>query len=333
MNLQNIPKVALHRHLELSIRHSTIKELAPNIGIEVPDEESFAKHFLITEPMKDLGSVLSKFLDTQKLLSTEEIIERISFEACEDAYTKEGIKLLELRYAPTFLVMGHDLTFDQAHQAVVRGIKRAEEKYDIVVGIMCIIQRILPVEEAEGVTQFAIDNKDTFIGLDLADNEVGFDCKPFAPFFLRAKEAGLKISVHSGESNVPEAHTYVRDAIDHLGATRIGHGVQIYKDADTMEYVKQKDVCLELCPTSNWLTSAVPSLKEHPFRMLMEAGVPVTLNSDDPGIFNIDLVNEYKIMHELHNFTEEEFKAINRTAFKHCFIADDKKAKVAHHFE
>ena len=332
MDLKELPKTELHRHLELSLRHSTIKELAPNIGIEVPNQESFAKHFLITDPMKDLGSVLNKFLDTQKLLSSEEIIERISFEACEDAYKLEGIRLLELRYAPTFLVMGHDLTFEQAHQAVVRGVQRAEKTYPIVVGLMCIIQRTLPVAEAEAVTQFAIDNKDTFIGLDLADNEVGFDSKPFSPFFLRAKEAGMGISVHSGESNVPKAPRYVRDAIDYLGAERIGHGVQIYKDPEMIKYVIEKDVCLELCPTSNWLTSAVPTIKDHPFKILLDAGVPLCLCSDDPGIFNIDLVHQYKLMQSELGITIDEFKKCNQTAFRKSFISDEKKQRVAEFF-
>ena len=116
---KNIKKVELHRHLELSIRHSSLKELAPAAGISVDTEDDFKKHFIISEPMKDLGSVLNKFLDTQKLLSSEDIIERISYEACEDAFN-EGIRILELRYAPTFLVQGHsNLDFEKAHLAVV----------------------------------------------------------------------------------------------------------------------------------------------------------------------------------------------------------------------
>src|SRR5688572_24836141 len=90
LRVENIRKVELHRHLELSIRHSTIRELAPLFGIELPDQKAFADRFLINEPMKDLGSVLNKFLDTQLLLSSEEILERISYEACVDAF-KEGI--------------------------------------------------------------------------------------------------------------------------------------------------------------------------------------------------------------------------------------------------
>ena len=328
MNIQNLIKADLHRHLELSLRHSTIKELAPQQGITLKDDKDFADRFLILEPMGDLGSVLNKFLDTQKLLNSEEVLERITYEACEDAY-KEGIRILELRYAPTFVRQGHEhMSFDQIHQAIVRGALKAEQDFPMAVGIMCIIQRILPVPEAESVTQFAIDNKDTFVGLDLADNEVGFDSKPFAPFFKKAAASGLGISIHSGEANVPKAPRYVKDAIDFLGATRIGHGVQIYRDTEMIEYVKAKGVTLELCPTSNWLTNAIESVEAHPFRQLMEAGVRTTINTDDPGIFNIDLNNEYEVLAQHHNFTDEEFEICADFAAAASFISLEKKQKV-----
>lgn len=326
--IQSLPKVELHRHLELSIRHSTLRELAPKFGFDLSPKEAFGHHFLIEEPMTDLGAVLHKFLDTQKLLATEEILERIAFEACEDAFA-EGIRILELRYAPTFVVQGHpELTFEKTHQAICKGVIRAETKFPMAVGLVCIIQRILPVKEAEAVTQFAIEHKDTFVGLDLADNEVGFDSKPFSKFFLQAKAAGLGITVHSGEANVPKAPQYVRDAIEHLGAERIGHGVQIYRDPEMINFVKDHKVVLELCPSSNWLTQAVTSLKAHPIRMLMEAGVLVTINTDDPGIFNTDMNKEYSALAKHHGFNEKEFRALNQIAATSSFISEEKKKKV-----
>jgi len=326
MCLRKLPKVELHRHLELSLRHETIRELAPKVGIEVPTPKDFAQRFLITEPMTNLGAVLNKFLDTQILLNSSEVLERISYEACVDAYNKEGIHLLELRYSPTFVRQGHEhMSFQQIHEAIVAGVEKAKKEVPLAVGLICIIQRILPVKEAESVTQFAIDNIKTFVGLDLADNEEGFDSKPFASFFYRAAESGLGITVHSGEANLPQAPSYVKEAIDHLGATRIGHGVQIYRDKEIMEYVKQKNVTLELCLTSNYLTQAVASVEAHPFRQLMEAGVRTTINSDDPGIFNIDLVNEYQLLEKHFAFTEKEFNRCNDFAAQASFIPHREK--------
>lgn len=327
--LRQIPKVELHRHLELSLRHSTLKELAPQVGIVVPPTQNeFERDLLITSPMADLESVLKKFLNTRAVLHSEEILTRITFEAIEDA-VKEGIRILELRYAPTFINGGHPtLAFEQIHRAIVKGKTMAEKKgLPIAVGLLVLIQRILPVEVGAQVADFAIDHKDEVIGLDLADNEQGSQVDPFAPHFMRAKKAGLHITVHSGEDNFPEAPEAVRAAIEKLGAERIGHGVQIHKSHDVMKFVCEQKVALELCPTSNWLTSAVPSTAAHPFRQLMEAGVPVTLNSDDPGIFNIDLVNEYDVMAREHHFSHAEFDRINDTAAAFSFLPLSEKQK------
>lgn len=329
MEIAKIDKVELHQHLELSLRPSTIKELAPSFGIEVPDEAAYREKFVITEPMNDLGAVLNKFLDTQKLLGSEEILERISFEACEDAYN-QGVRILELRYAPTFVADGHpNLNFETIHQAIVKGIKRAEATYPMAVGLICIIQRILPVEKAEEVTQFAIDNRETFLGLDLADNEEGFDSKPFSPFFHKAIGAGLKITVHAAEINTGKSPTYIVDAVEHLGAHRIGHGVQIHRDPAMIKYAIEKNLVLELCPTSNYLTKAVlGTVADHPFRKLFDAGVKTTINTDDPGIFDTNIIKEYEVLQKYHGFTLDEFNQCNDWAAAASFIDAEKKQKV-----
>lgn len=327
--LRAIPKVELHRHLECSLRPSTLRELLSKSGKPIPPEqEAFAKMYLVTQPMDDLEAVLGKFLATQGVLSTEEVLERITFEAVEDAFL-DGVRILELRYAPTFVQMGHEhLSFERIHQAIVRGRDRACAKYPIAVGLIAIIQRILPFAEGERVASFAIENKDTFVALDLADNEVGFDSRPFAPLFQRAKAAGLHITVHSGEADVPGSPEFVRTAVEVLGAERIGHGVQIYRSPEMIEFIKSRRIPLELCPTSNWLTNAVSVLNKHPFKQLMDKGVPVTINSDDPGVFGIDLTNEYRVLHEGLGLTLADFERCNDTAAAASFIPLAQKQKV-----
>lgn len=326
--IKKLPKAELHRHLELCVRPQTIKELAPEVGIYLQSDKDFEDRFLITGPMNDLGAVLNKFLDTQKLLFNPEVLERISYEACEDAYKNENLRVVEFRYAPTFVAQNHDMSFSEIHKAIAKGMERAEKDFPIATGLICIIQRILPVSEAEAVTQFAIENNETFLGLDLADNEVGFDSKPFAPFFKKAREAGLRITVHSGEADVPKAPEYVRDAIDYLGAERIGHGVQIFKDPEMIRYVKEKNVALELCPTSNWLTNAIKDRNQHPFKKLMESGVPVSLNSDDPVIFQTDMNKECEFVVDRLGVTEDELKAVFNSAVEHSFINKAKLERV-----
>ncbi len=329
--LRHIPKVELHRHLECSFRISTLRDLAPAAGLDAPsDDNELKRKLLITEPSPDLESALVKFLATQKLLHCEENLTRLTFEAIEDA-ANEGIRILELRFAPTYAQLNHaHLSFEKIHRAIAKGVEQAKH-LPIAVGLIVIIQRTTPLEVAAKVTDFAIANsgKKTgeIIALDLADSEAGFQPRPFAPLFAKAKKAGLHITVHSGEADVPEAAGYVREAIELLGAERIGHGVQIYKDPLVMKFVADQRVPLELCPTSNWLTSAVRSTALHPFRFLMEKGLLVTLNSDDPGVFDIDLTNEYDVLEREHGFTAAEFERINDIAASASFIPLEIKQK------
>jgi adenosine deaminase len=328
-DIRNLLKVELHRHLDCSVRWSTLLEIAPQVGIEVAkDPQEQKDQFLITGQMKDLDSVLKKFMNAQKVLASEEILKRIAYEAVEDAFN-DGIRLLELRYAPTFIAEGHsNLNYEKIHRSLYEGMELAKKKWPIAAGLICIIQRIKSASEAEEVTDFAIDHKDTFIALDLADNEEGFDPKAFAPFFQRAKKSGLHITVHSGETPSAVAAQWVKDSVEILGAERIGHGIQIIRDQKILEFIRDQKIPLEVCPISNWLTQAFPTYEEHPIRQLMKAGILVTINSDDPGIFATTLSDDYEVLHRVHNFTREEFQKINQTAYDVSFLPEKEKQRV-----
>ncbi|QLY25106.1 adenosine deaminase [Bdellovibrio sp. KM01] len=327
-NIRDLLKVELHRHLDCSVRWSTLVELAPQVGINLaPTSKQQKEQFLITEPMNDLGSVLNKFLNAQKVLASEEILTRIAFEACEDAYN-DGIRLLELRYAPTFIAEGHNfLTFEKIHQALNKGVKMAQKKFAIAVGLICIVQRVKPFAVAEKVVDFAIDNKDSFVALDLADNEEGFDPKVFAPLFQKAKKAGLHITVHSGETPNDQAASWVKDSVEILGAERIGHGIQIVRNPEVLNFIRDRKIPLEVCPISNYLTQSFKTYEEHPIRQLLNAGVLVTVNSDDPGVFATNLSDDYEVLHRVHSFTTEDFKRCNQIAFDASFIPKAEKEK------
>ncbi len=325
---RGIPKVELHRHLDCSMRWSTFCELAPQLGLPWPASSTKQRsHYLITEPMRDLDTVLRKFMSSQKVLASEEILARLAFEACEDAFN-EGTVLLELRYAPTFIVQGQPkLNFEKIQRAFVKGLAMAQKKYAMAVGLICIIQRNQFLKEAEYVCDFAIDHKDSFIALDLADTEVGFNPKPFARLFQKAKKAGLRITVHSGESPHKDSAQWVIDSIDYLGAERIGHGVQIINSKKAIAHVKKNNVLLEVCPISNWLTRAFPDFKKHPARKLWNLNVKMAFCSDDPGIFATTLNDDYEILHHVHGFTRKDFMKSNQLAAEFSFLPQKLKNK------
>lgn len=327
-DLRAIPKVDLHRHLDCSMRWSTMVELAPHVGLDLPKDYAEKRDFLlVTGQMKDLGAVLNKFLRAQKILHSEEVLTRLAYEACEDAYN-DGVRILELRYAPGFIADGHSaLTYEKIHRAFHKGVELAKKNFPMAVGLICIVQRIKPLAEAEAVCNFAIEHKDSFLALDLADNEEGFDPKPFAPLFAKARKAGLHITIHSGEANDPVAAQWVKDSVEILGAERIGHGIQIVKDKNILNYIREKRIPLEVCPISNWLTQAFKTYEEHPIRELINSGIQVTINSDDPGIFATQLSDDYEVLHRVHGFTVADFDKANDIAAAASFIDAAEKQK------
>jgi adenosine deaminase len=251
----SLPKVDIHRHLDCSIRPQTLRELLLAAGEDIPaSDAAFRSQYLVTEPMADLGAVLRKFLAAQKALSSEAVLKRITEECIRDA-AAEGIRILELRFAPTFIHDGHpELSFERIHRGIVAGMNACAD-LPIAVGLLVTVQRIKSVREGQSVIDFAIENRDTIFGVDLADNEDGFEAAPLEPMFKRARAKGLHVTIHAGEAIIPTAADNVMEAIHRFGAERIGHGFQIGnpsipRSAEALRDVVRHGVVLEVCPTS-----------------------------------------------------------------------------------
>ncbi|MAI24061.1 MAG: adenosine deaminase [Crocinitomicaceae bacterium] len=327
--IRAMPKVELHCHLELAIRQTTLKRFALERGYAVADDEKFAEAFLIQSPMGELPSVLHKFLNTRDVLDSADCIEQVTFEVCEDMYLQSNVRILELRYAPSFLLDKHThISADALQEAVQRGVNRAEAMYPIAVGLICILQRTKSVEDNAYWVDFALNHKNDFLALDLADNEVDFDPEPFIPLFRRAKAGGLGITVHAGEPRVAGISKNITTAIESMGADRIGHGLQAIEDPKVIDLLVRTDTPLELCPTSNWLTGACDGLHAHPITALFEAGVHTTINTDDPGIMITDLNLEFQRVHVHQGFTHEQLQQCVKWAYAHSFIPAAKKDAV-----
>lgn len=319
MNYKEIPKAELHCHLEGCFRPATVMEIGNTLGMDIPQDPAvFREEWLMSRPLANLEAALARFVDIQRVWCSEEVIERLTFEACEDA-VEQGIRIMEFRYAPDFIAFEKPhLSFERIHAAIVRGLERGAHA-DLAVGLIGIVQKTLPLKDAARTIDFLVENADTFVALDFADKDT-LDLRRYAPLVEKARGAGLHVTTHAGENPGPGSPNEVRNAIEVLQAERIGHGIHIIHDDDVMALVRANDVALEVCPTSNWLTSAVPSMADHPIRRLMEKEIAVTINSDDPGLFGIDLCHEYEILHCEHGYTGEEFDRCNDIAAAHSFV-------------
>lgn len=320
LSIKNIPKVELHRHLDCSWRYSTLVEIAEKQGlISRNDFQKIENHFLVTEPMANLAEVLKKFSQAQKILNEPSILKRLAYEVVEDAYN-EGIRVLELRYSLNFISEFSGMSYEKIHSEIFEGLQLAKNKFPVKTGLISIFQRGQPLGNLKKVLDFTLNHQDSFIGVDLADNENQFNVRDFKEIFDTLHEAGFPITIHCGETPDAQAALRIKDAVDILHAKRIGHGIQLITNREILEYIKQKQVLLEICPLSNSLTKAFTNMKQHPFDDLYKAGVRVSINSDDPGIFNTNLSDDYSYLIKHFNYQKDDFNKINQMALEASFI-------------
>lgn len=278
MNFTALPKIDLHRHLEGSVRFATFVELAREIGIDLPRAELRRRTSMKGEKPGFLR-FLSKFELYRGLYPSRDWIERVAFEAAEDA-KKDGVVYLELRFSPTHFGRRMGAKGEDVAEWVARGARRA--KMDI--GFIATFGRDYGVKGNEPTTR-AVRGTDVFSGLDLAGNEA-VSARPFVPLFKKLK---LPVTIHAGEAGGPEN---VREAIEKFGAERIGHGVMVLKDPKVVALARRLKVHFEVCPTSEIQTGAAKSWDRHPGLRLLRKGLQVSLNTDDPSICGVRVSDE-----------------------------------------
>jgi adenosine deaminase len=326
MDLRALAKADLHRHLEGAMRLQTIIDLYREAGDPLPETtpRELAPRAQVRSPMRSLGEVLAVLELVQASVRSYEAVERIAAEAVEDL-ALDNVRLAELRFSPEFFFGPGGLDWDRAMEAVVAGVATAAERHDVAVGLIAIFSRDYGPESAERTVAFALRHRSHLVGFDIAGDE-----PPYPPTLYRGvvapiHEAGIPVTAHYGETGPPD---YARDAILELGARRLAHGVSVAHDPDVTALAKDRGIVLDMCPTSNLLTTAVPSLDLHPARRLLREGLRVTINTDDPGLFGIDLSHEYGIARDELGFTDRDLAHATRNALEGSFLPADVRADV-----
>jgi adenosine deaminase len=322
----NYPLTDLHRHLDGNIRLSTIWQLAQEHSIVLPADslEKLKKKVQIQQKTTDLLAFLEKMELGVSVLASEQTCFRIAYENIEDAKLA-GLDYVELRFSPVFMAQAHNLPVDQVVDAVIAGCKAGTKKYGVPVNLIGILSRSYGEVTCHQELQALLRAKDDIVALDLAGDEKGFPAIRFKQHFKLARDAGWNITVHAGEADGPHS---IRQAIDELGATRIGHSVAAREDPHLMDFMANNNISIECCLTSNFQTGACTNIADHPIKTFMERGIVVTLNTDDPGVSGIEIADEYKLAREVVELTTEQLAQIQLNGVKVAFAEDSIKEQL-----
>ena len=308
-----LPKVELHRHLEGAIRPETFIAVATKHGITLPamTVEGLTPLVMMTSNDHTLADFLAKFKVISQIWVSYDVMEEISAQCVRDCHA-EGVRAVELRFAPNSMARLKSLDPRKVTEAVIRGVRAGEKETGVVVSLTIVIPRYLPPAtglEIEALTREFVARgaaefkqvrfgKDAPLafgqvnGIDLAADEARFPPEPFVPVFQKAEADGIHRTVHAGEALGPES---VKVALDGCHAERIGHGVRVMSDVELTARIVKTGVPLEMCPTSNVQTGAVASFAEHPLKKFLDLGGHATLSTDDPGVCGTDMNTECRI--------------------------------------
>lgn len=303
-----IPKVELHCHVEGSVRPSTVVELARKAGRPLPVEDPAELY-----SYDSLDSFLAVFWLIQETLGTSDDWARIAYESLVDA-AAHG-----LRYREMFFTPARHMAVGQRLEAIVAGLTEGIESAEAATGVRCLL--IADIDRAYGpaagldlVEQLGTLRRsgraDRVIGIGADSTELGVDLRAFAPAYEAATRLGLRRTCHAGEA-VGVGPDTIRVALDILGAERIDHGVAVVEDPELVRQLAGQRIPLTVCPTSNVVISnRFSTLSEHPLQEMREAGLLLTINTDDPAMLDLDLGREYRGVAEAHHLDVDELSQI-----------------------
>jgi adenosine deaminase len=319
--IHKLPKIELHSHLEGTIKPELAQQIAKRNGVSLDskllnDSGSYS--------WSDFASFLTAYDNVSSCLRQEEDYRDITYEYLKDCANENVI------YAETFISPNHasecGISYDDMISGIAKGIEDAENDFGIIGRIIVTCVRHLGPEQGLNVVQKMIDNPHPYIvGFGMGGDENAFTLKEFKTIFDAAKKAGYPCTVHAGEICGPES---VWDAINFLPISRIGHGVQsVFDDKLLIELVK-RNIHLEICPGSNLVLSVFPDWKSHPLPSIMDRGISISLNSDDPPFFNTSVGQEYQDSSIHFNLSVQELKRISLMAMEASFADLETKSRL-----
>jgi adenosine deaminase len=315
--LRRLPKAELHCHLDGSVRPETLLDLAREYGkaMPAPDAQSLGKYMKVGDA-HNLEEYLQRFEVTLAVLQTEAALERVAYELAEDA-ARDGVRYIEIRYAPALNVC-EGLSLEQAIEAPLRGLARAERDHGVIARVLVTALRTQAPARSREMAELAVAFKHRgVVGFDLAGGERGHPAADHASAFEYVRCHDMACTCHAGEGDGPAS---VRQAVHVCGAHRIGHATRLIEDASLTDYCNDHRIPLEICLTSNVQTRVASSYETHPFRTYFDRGLNVVLNTDNRLMSGVTLTDEYHHAARSLRFTFDELARVALNGFESSFL-------------
>jgi len=321
-----MPKVELHIHIVGSIRLETLQWLIKENDIRTPelaDPEKVASLFDYT----NFEAFIDSYSVIMRCIKREKQFERIIYELLEDE-AKQNIRYVEASFsAPDHTRLGLD--YVEMLNAINRGIERARVDFDVDCNLIIDLVRDYGPEAGMKYLDLIAECRERVVAIDIGGREHLFPPERFAAVYRRAKEMGLHLTAHAGETCGPQS---IWNAIKYLSVERVGHGVGAKDDPELIEYLLKNNISLEMCPISNLKTRVVDDIRNHPIRSFFNKGLNVTVNSDDPTMFDTNLNKEYRALHDELSFTPRELFRLSLNGLHSSFLLHETKGHLADTF-
>ncbi|WP_328620183.1 adenosine deaminase [Streptomyces sp. NBC_00354] len=320
--IAGLPKAELHVHHVGSASPRIVAELASrHPDSKVPtDPEALADYFTFT----DFAHFIEVYLSVVDLVRTPDDVRTLTFEVARDM-ARQNIRYAELTITP-YSSTRRGIDEKAFMEAIEDARKAAETELGVILRWCFDIPGEAGLEAAAETARLAVELRpEGLVSFGLGGPEIGVPRPQFKPYFDAARAAGLHSVPHAGETTGPET---IWDSIRDLGAERIGHGTSATQDPELLAYLAEHRIALEVCPTSNIATRAVTDLDLHPVKEMVQAGVLVTINSDDPPMFGSDLNNEYAVAARLLDLDEGGLAQLAKNAVEASFLDEAGKAKI-----
>lgn len=335
MSTYSFPKIELHLHLDGSFRMETIWRLAQEKNIPMPASslEEYKAFIHRCSNADSVNEYLKMFEAPLQVMQDVDTLVRITFELIEDL-ANQGIRYAEIRFAPQ-LHTKQGLSQEEVLKAILEGRRQALEHYPMIkIGIItCMMSLGLPsLNELENLETIELCRSylgKGVVALDLAGAEGIVPLNHFQPLFNKAKEYNLPCTCHAGDSQAIDS---IWDAFQ-FGVRRIGHGHHLLDDLEACQVAKEKDILLEICPTSNIQCKTVSSYQNHPMKALFDLGVPISINTDNMTLANVNLDQEYDHCLQEMGFTIRDIIQMNLQAIHHAFLSEEEKQNIIQELE